>query len=1071
MRFKEYKDGGKTSGDKKVYAYNYYLKKGVPAIQAAGIVGNLAAESAFNTTVVGKADSKGSQGIAQWHSERLNGLKKFAGNNWTNLDSQLDYVLYELNTTEKKAKNSLFAAKTPQEAALAFMNDYEKPAEWAKKQSGSKRINESLKLLGLKPDPDYSYGSEEENNPYRFSEYKKTDYYAPQVSENISSLDNTQENTNLAEDKATEIKNRLEQKKAEKALLQQMILATQVAYVNPADYQSQPTFEEPEEEQMFQRGGIQQFKKQPFKLKDERGAIATDNTKVNNYNNARLFNQNVRNKTDKEIAQEREAKIQASVEAQKTPYTKENWRQQLAAETSATGDKLRVSLEPNFFDDYLNPAVMIGSMASNLGQAPLQAEQSDSVLPYITSVGAPLVTGALAGLGTQTSGQFVNNLANPLAGTGIILKNVKNQASLVKDLIFDKNITLNKNFVFDSKNKIYNQIEEGYTTLDKSLAQKINDLESEEGKRRLINQEKEYLQDFYYDPKSVDLEKVATENADARIEELENIKAFGNKNKEFVYNVDKDKVGKSGIIKPNIETVQYRYGIPTNNANYQYNDAIIDNPSGSKMIPGKLTLGRGYENSTPTAFHEINHALQRNRTLKIDDELKNIVPDFKKNLSYDDVNAYTYFKSGSEGQESSSFLAELREQMKKDGFIKDTYDEITPDLIEKVKDYYTKNKTKKVFVNKGGLQGITNTRILDFSRPTLENYKIISDAMNKLPALAPIAGASYLATQEQPQYQQGGTAEVDNKWLQDWYKNRVIPNNDIQGLYLEDKPIYMERLNNIPSVTKVDMIDKNPNVTGQYQGNTGKILITPTAQSSVYTHEANHYLNDFTSTMRTVHDNVVEQNMYKKGDSRLGSNNENYEYFRNPDEIHSRVQVMRKDAGFKPNEEVIQEKLLNYLKDYKGNDENILQLMNLTDEKGLLEMLNYMAYNSESTKSNIMYAKNGGEKNSLWKNIRANRGSGRKPTKEMLEQERKIKRKEDGGVIEDDRGQWVFPGEITKINSGNITMEGVNYPVYGVDNLGNSQMMYPGQNYQFPGTSVIEYPQIKSRIKTNRFSK
>ena len=252
MRFKEYKDGGKTSGDKKVYAYNYYLKKGVPAIQAAGIVGNLAAESAFNTTVVGKADSKGSQGIAQWHSERLNGLKKFAGNNWTNLDSQLDYVLHELNTTEKKAKNSLFAAKTPQEASLAFMNDYERPAEWAKRESGSRRINESLKLLGLKPDPNYSYRSEEENSPYIFSEYKKTDYYAPQVSENISSLDNTQETTILAEDKATEIKNRLEQKKAEKALLQQMILATQVAYVNPADYQSQPTFEEPQE---FKNGG------------------------------------------------------------------------------------------------------------------------------------------------------------------------------------------------------------------------------------------------------------------------------------------------------------------------------------------------------------------------------------------------------------------------------------------------------------------------------------------------------------------------------------------------------------------------------------------------------------------------------------------------------------------------------------------------------------------------------------------------------------------------------------------------------------------------------------------------
>jgi len=41
-----------------------------------------------------------------------------------------------------------------------------------------------------------------------------------------------------------------------------------------------------------------------------------------------------------------------------------------------------------------------------------------------------------------------------------------------------------------------------------------------------------------------------------------------------------------------------------------------------------------------------------------------------------------------------------------------------------------------------------------------------------------------------------------------------------------------------------------------------------------------------------------------------------------------------------------------------------------------------------------------GVKNSLWNNIRANRGSGKKPTKQMLEQERKIKAsKEFGGTI------------------------------------------------------------------------
>lgn len=69
---------------------------------------------------------------------------------------------------------------------------------------------------------------------------------------------------------------------------------------------------------------------------------------------------------------------------------------------------------------------------------------------------------------------------------------------------------------------------------------------------------------------------------------------------------------------------------------------------------------------------------------------------------------------------------------------------------------------------------------------------------------------------------------------------------------------------------------------------------------------------------------------------------------------------------------------------------------------------------------------------------------------------------QDGGIIEDNMGQWKYPGEITRINSGNITMSGVGYPVLGVDNLGNSKLMQPEQDYQFPGTSVTEYPILRN---------
>jgi hypothetical protein len=57
-------------------------------------------------------------------------------------------------------------------------------------------------------------------------------------------------------------------------------------------------------------------------------------------------------------------------------------------------------------------------------------------------------------------------------------------------------------------------------------------------------------------------------------------------------------------------------------------------------------------------------------------------------------------------------------------------------------------------------------------------------------------------------------------------------------------------------------------------------------------------------------------------------------------------------------------------------------------------------------------------------------------------------------------GQWAYPGEVTVIPSSNITMKGVNYPVLGIDDLGNQQMMMPGGEYTFPGDYVTEIPQM-----------
>jgi hypothetical protein len=84
-------------------------------------------------------------------------------------------------------------------------------------------------------------------------------------------------------------------------------------------------------------------------------------------------------------------------------------------------------------------------------------------------------------------------------------------------------------------------------------------------------------------------------------------------------------------------------------------------------------------------------------------------------------------------------------------------------------------------------------------------------------------------------------------------------------------------------------------------------------------------------------------------------------------------------------------------------------------------------------------------------------------TKEYISDQKVAQRKkfDDGGVIEDPMGQWAHPGEITRIPSNEITMQGVPYPVLGISDTGDMQMMQPGEDYTFDGNSVTEIPMMQ----------
>lgn len=118
---------------RKKVAMDFFKSKGLTTEQAAGIVGNLTAESAMNTTAKGDKNLPGgSIGIGQWNRERKSRLLAFAKANkrdWHDLETQLEYVWWELNNYETTAFKNLKNAKTVY-AATAAMIGYERPLGW-----------------------------------------------------------------------------------------------------------------------------------------------------------------------------------------------------------------------------------------------------------------------------------------------------------------------------------------------------------------------------------------------------------------------------------------------------------------------------------------------------------------------------------------------------------------------------------------------------------------------------------------------------------------------------------------------------------------------------------------------------------------------------------------------------------------------------------------------------------------------------------------------------------------------------------------------------------------------------
>lgn len=137
------------TGDMATDVYNRYRQDGLTDAEAAGMTGNIAQESNFNTGAV-SSDGYGTRALIQWDGDRYARFEKWCEDNGrdpSDWRAQVDYSVEEMKTTEPDALRRMRERGddlTPEEAARIIREDYERPdpaqANDARRMSEARRV-------------------------------------------------------------------------------------------------------------------------------------------------------------------------------------------------------------------------------------------------------------------------------------------------------------------------------------------------------------------------------------------------------------------------------------------------------------------------------------------------------------------------------------------------------------------------------------------------------------------------------------------------------------------------------------------------------------------------------------------------------------------------------------------------------------------------------------------------------------------------------------------------------------------------------------------------------------------
>jgi hypothetical protein len=423
-------------------------------------------------------------------------------------------------------------------------------------------------------------------------------------------------------------------------------------------------------------------------------------------------------------------------------------------------DRLPINVENrNAYDmviDMINPAAWYAYAESadrniaegNYTNAAFDALGAIPVVPAYLSQGKNVVKG-----GKNVIKNVARSADEVVAGSDDIVKARLDYVEEVNPL----SQTQAENLVEQGRNaELLKSFEEGANTIDDFVKSYSGDLSSPEGFKRLVEQEADYLRSIGMDEARIGYQ--AEVNAGARLNEIINI---SNKNRAIAQgerstgSIIKDKYNfNNASYSPNtsgtefIDDLFYKPGMDL--SFFHLNKTKI----GAKVLPGETNLGTMFNNSRAVAAHEIGgHGLQSGRRLPVDSRLKNLEP--LDEMTEGTAEAYKYFMKGSGGKEPSAYLHELRQAMLDANLIKNRYQYVSPDQLKRFQTLFDIIPSGTMNTMAGKYH--SNTRILDFMKPTKANFDLLSRELNKLPAMAPIGiGLGGAAALSQEKY--GGEA-------------------------------------------------------------------------------------------------------------------------------------------------------------------------------------------------------------------------------------------------------------------------------------------------------------------------